>query len=78
MTHDPLCPFDPIKEQERQMCHCVLIARVREDERAAAFREVNKVIEEELWSLDPMWDGTNWNNALTCVQEAIEALGGHP
>lgn len=26
---------------------------------------------EALWSLDPSWDGTNWNNALTSALAAI-------
>ena len=29
---------------------------------------------EALWSLDPSWDGTNWNNALTSVLAAIDAI----
>ena len=29
---------------------------------------------EVLWSLDPSWDGTNWNNALTSALSAIDAL----
>jgi hypothetical protein len=29
---------------------------------------------EALWSLDPSWDGTNWNNALTSALAAINAL----
>ena len=28
---------------------------------------------EALWSLDPSWDGTNWNNALTSALAAIDA-----
>ena len=28
---------------------------------------------EVLWSLDPSWDGTNWNNAL---HAAIAAING--
>ena len=28
---------------------------------------------EALWSLDPSWDRTNWNNALTSVLAAIDA-----
>ena len=27
---------------------------------------------EALWSLDPSWDGTNWNNALHAAIDAIE------
>ena len=26
------------------------------------------------WSLDPMWEGTNWNNALSAALAAIDAL----
>ena len=26
---------------------------------------------EALWALDPSWDGTNWNNALTSALAAI-------
>lgn len=33
---------------------------------------------EVLWSLDPSWDGTNWNNALTSALSAIDALGEKP
>ena len=28
---------------------------------------------EALWALDPSWDGTNWNNALTSALSAINA-----
>ena len=27
---------------------------------------------EALWSFDPSWDGTNWNNALTSALAAIK------
>ena len=38
------------------------------DALAAAVRRM-----EVLWSLDPSWDGTNWNNALTSALAAIDA-----
>lgn len=40
------------------------------DEALAAVREAV----ESAWTDDPSWDGTNWNNALTAAQEAIDAL----
>ena len=30
------------------------------------------------WTEDPSWDGTNWNNALTCALESIDALRQKP
>jgi hypothetical protein len=27
---------------------------------------------EALWSIDPSWDGTNWNNALHAAIAAIK------
>ncbi len=44
-------------------CECALIDRVI----AAAVQRV-----EALWSLDPSWDGTNWNNALHAATAAIK------
>ena len=41
---------------------------------AAALRDAVEAVESQR-SADPMWDGTNWNNALFCAVEAIEALG---
>lgn len=29
---------------------------------------------ESVWTLDPSWDGTNWNNALYEALAAIDAL----
>ncbi len=37
------------------------------DALAAAMQRV-----EELWSIDPSWDGTNWNNALNAAIAAIK------
>jgi hypothetical protein len=37
------------------------------DALAAAMQRV-----EELWSIDPAWDGTNWNNALNAAIAAIK------
>jgi hypothetical protein len=36
------------------------------DERDAAVQRV-----EALWSIDPSWDGTNWNNALHAAIAAV-------
>ena len=75
MNHDPLCP-ELWRWDDGQPCmFCALITRVREDERAAALRDAKAAVETQ-WTDDPMWAGTNWNNALFCSREAIDALGG--
>lgn len=30
------------------------------------------------WTVDPSWDGTNWNNALSVAIDAIDALREKP
>ncbi len=42
---------------------------------ASALRDAVEAVESQ-HSDDPMWAGTNWNNALFSAKEAIEALGG--
>jgi hypothetical protein len=70
MTHDPYCP-DALP---RDYC-CDWVAEIRADERAAALRDAVEAVETQ-WTDDPMLAGTNWNNALHCAKQAIEALGG--
>ena len=38
-----------------------------------ALRDAVAAVESQ-WTDDPMWAGTNWNNALSCARLAIEAL----
>ena len=33
---------------------------------------------EAMWLLDPSWDGSNWNIALTSALAAIDALEKEP
>ena len=52
------------------------ILQDRADElRACEARVIAAAVQriEALWSLDPSWDGTNWNNALTSALAAIDA-----
>lgn len=72
MTHDSLC-FDYMGTTTRY-CSCWRIAeRIQREREAAAevMRAACVAAVEALWSEDPMWAGTNWNNAL---DEAIAAL----
>ena len=39
----------------------------------AGLDAAREAIEGE-WTQDPSWDGTNWNNSLTCALTAIDAL----
>ena len=55
--------FHPTCERS---CICRQVARVEHRVIGEAVQRV-----EELWSLDPSWDGTNWNNALTSALAAI-------
>lgn len=77
--HDPLCPaplcdfgnpdaecIDPYECDHR--CDCALIARVREDERAAALRDAKKAVLAV--------DYGDWLIRRTVVVEAIWALIG--
>ena len=57
--------FHPTCERS---CICRQVARV---EHLVIGEAVQRV--EELWSLDPSWDGMNWNNAL---HAAIAAING--
>ena len=57
--------FHPTCERS---CICRQVARVEHRVIGEAVQRV-----EELWSLDPSWDGTNWNNALTSALAAIDA-----
>ena len=52
-------PFDALR---------VAYEQGQRDALAAAVRRM-----EVLWSLDPSWDGTNWNNALSSALSAIDA-----
>ena len=58
--------FHPTCERS---CICRQVARVEHRMIGEAVQRV-----EVLWSLDPSWDGTNWNNALTSALAAIDAL----
>ena len=56
--------FHPTCERS---CICRQVARVEHRMIGEAVQRV-----EELWSLDPSWDGTNWNNALHAAIAAIK------
>lgn len=43
MTHDPLCEATDTSRWW-ESCYCDIIARVREDERAAALRDAKKAV----------------------------------
>lgn len=51
-------PFDALR---------VAYEQGQRDAIAAAVQRI-----EVLWSLDPSWDGTNWNNALHAAIAAIK------
>ena len=69
MTHDPLCPAPVCKDKCfacdwcLQGCKCAEYARVREDERAKA-----------VWQRDRLW-GDGYAAAL---RDAVEAVNGLP
>ena len=52
--------------------HTVDVDSYEQGQRDAIAAAVQRM--EVLWSLDPSWDGTNWNNALTSALSAIDAL----
>ena len=64
--HLPECwakfPSDP-----EAWCICEELRFCEDRVSAAAVQRV-----EALWSLDPSWDGTNWNNALHAAIAAIK------
>ena len=68
MKHLPECPStstDPLAED----CCCARLHACQQRTLDAARGAV-----ESEWSLDPMWEGTNWNNALSAAIAAIDAL----
>lgn len=61
--HDVLCTDDP--------CQCVRLLHARE----RAIRDCILALEvDDMHSLDPSWDGTNWNNAVDECKEILRAL----
>jgi hypothetical protein len=50
--------------------NCVLCDALRACEDRITAAAVQRV--EALWSIDPSWDGTNWNNALHAATDAIK------
>ena len=48
------------------VCICRQVARVEHRVMNAAVQQM-----DALWSLDPSWDGTNWNNSLTSVLDTM-------
>ena len=59
---------DPDNEERLLKIPLRVVAEIKAEALAAAVQRM-----EALWSLDPSWDGTNWNNALTSVLAAIDA-----
>ena len=53
--------------RERVPCICKELLACEERATTAAVQRV-----EALWSIDPSWDGTNWNNALHAAIAAIK------
>ena len=48
-------------------CFCDVLRLCESRATAGAVQRI-----EALWSFDPSWDGTNWNNALTSALAAIK------
>lgn len=68
MTHDTLCYRSHDQPLGRDpLCQCAALRSCAAEALAAAVQRV-----EALWALDPSWDGTNWNNALTSALAAIK------
>ena len=79
MTHDPLCPPGWWMPGDDEPCaFCDLIARVREDERAAALRDAVERLphNEECFSNDPDADERDCNCNRNYYVAAIRGLGG--
>jgi len=52
-------------------CECICICnQLRACEERVIAAAVQRV--EALWSIDPSWDGTNWNNALHAAIAGIK------
>ena len=63
MTHDPMCPqYDCWLEGCTVCDECALIARVREDERAAALDAAR----EAVTAFKPLLDVEKWNGGYDC------------
>jgi hypothetical protein len=66
--------FCSMQVEEQFFCiHCMgecICKRLRSCEERVNAAAVQRV--EALWSLDPSWDGTNWNNALHAAIAAIK------
>ena len=84
--HLPECPIlkpccDDEQFPEHGFCgnyvgrclHCMAEC-ICEQLRACETRVIGAAVQrvEALWSLDPAWDGTNWNNALHAASAAIK------
>ena len=70
------CICERLKQAENYariaVMHTVDVDSYEQGQRDAIAAAVQRM--EVLWSLDPSWDGTNWNNALTSALSAINAL----
>ena len=70
------CICERLKQAENYariaVMHTVDVDSYEQGQRDAIAAAVQRM--EALWSLDPSWDGTNWNNALTSVLAAIDAI----
>jgi len=60
--------FHPTCERS---CICRQVARVEHRMKDEALEAAVQRV-EALWSIDPSWDGTNWNNALHAAIAAIK------
>ena len=91
MNHDPLCPYFPEQQGFGGIgsgvpsaqpyiagvpCQCDLIARVREDERAAALRDAVEAIRKHVISGYFCSCGAEINSQTGHHAGVIEALGG--
>ena len=56
-----------------RICICRQVRRIEKRVLDAAREAV-----ESVWTIDPSWDGTNWNNALHEAIVAIDALREKP
>jgi hypothetical protein len=66
--------FCSMQVEEQFFCiHCMgecICEGLRSCEQRVIDAAVQRV--EALWSIDPSWDGTNWNNALHAATDAIK------
>ena len=70
--HLPECQPESVPDPPF-ICICPELRACEDRAIAAAVQRI-----EALWSIDPSWDGTNWNNALHAATAVIRDAEGRP